>query len=177
MCNLPVDLYLHILMSLSFVSHFALCFSPSEKLTSELQSRENKCMMLYRRLERWAECNALSCKLLLKKWVQLSFCSLNVNSCVWVRFFQFSNEFSLRKLLIGRFCFSLQPWWLAVLLAIFWLFVPPHWSELDASTGRSSVRKKVNCMQTFSWESICHTGNERSSTLHCILPVDDTVIK
>ncbi|XP_028830383.1 N-alpha-acetyltransferase 25, NatB auxiliary subunit isoform X1 [Denticeps clupeoides] len=37
-----------------------------EKLTSELQSRENKCMVLYRRLECWPECNALSFKLLLK---------------------------------------------------------------------------------------------------------------
>uniref|UniRef100_A0A673CPK8 N-alpha-acetyltransferase 25, NatB auxiliary subunit n=1 Tax=Sphaeramia orbicularis TaxID=375764 RepID=A0A673CPK8_9TELE len=37
-----------------------------EKLTSELQSRENKCMMLYQRLQRWAECNALAHKLLLK---------------------------------------------------------------------------------------------------------------
>lgn len=40
---------------------------PAEKLTSELQSRENKCMVLYRRLERWPECNALAHKLLLKK--------------------------------------------------------------------------------------------------------------
>ncbi|XP_005457964.1 N-alpha-acetyltransferase 25, NatB auxiliary subunit [Oreochromis niloticus] len=37
-----------------------------EKLTSELQSRENKCMMLYKRLQRWPECNALAHKLLLK---------------------------------------------------------------------------------------------------------------
>ncbi|XP_022536484.2 N-alpha-acetyltransferase 25, NatB auxiliary subunit [Astyanax mexicanus] len=37
-----------------------------EKLTSELQSRENKCMLLYRQLKRWPECNALSYKLLLK---------------------------------------------------------------------------------------------------------------
>ncbi|XP_048876335.1 N-alpha-acetyltransferase 25, NatB auxiliary subunit [Brienomyrus brachyistius] len=37
-----------------------------EKLTSELQSRENKCMALYKQLKRWPECNALSCKLLLK---------------------------------------------------------------------------------------------------------------
>ncbi|KAL6472506.1 hypothetical protein MHYP_G00186940 [Metynnis hypsauchen] len=37
-----------------------------EKLTSELQSRENKCMLLYHQLKRWPECNALSCKLLLK---------------------------------------------------------------------------------------------------------------
>ncbi|XP_038129023.1 N-alpha-acetyltransferase 25, NatB auxiliary subunit [Cyprinodon tularosa] len=37
-----------------------------EKLTSELQSRERKCMMLYTRLERWPECNALAQKLLLK---------------------------------------------------------------------------------------------------------------
>ncbi|KAL4617229.1 N-alpha-acetyltransferase 25, NatB auxiliary subunit isoform X1 [Arapaima gigas] len=37
-----------------------------EKLTSELQSRENKCMSLYKQLKRWPECNALSCKLLLK---------------------------------------------------------------------------------------------------------------
>ncbi|XP_062870157.1 N-alpha-acetyltransferase 25, NatB auxiliary subunit [Trichomycterus rosablanca] len=37
-----------------------------EKLTSELQSRENKCMMLYHQLKRWPECNALSRKLLLK---------------------------------------------------------------------------------------------------------------
>ncbi|XP_068609025.1 N-alpha-acetyltransferase 25, NatB auxiliary subunit [Brachionichthys hirsutus] len=37
-----------------------------EKLTSELQSRENKCMMLYQRLQRWPECNALAHRLLLK---------------------------------------------------------------------------------------------------------------
>ncbi|XP_077398657.1 N-alpha-acetyltransferase 25, NatB auxiliary subunit [Vanacampus margaritifer] len=37
-----------------------------DKLTSELQSRESKCMMLYRRLRRWPECNALAHKLLLK---------------------------------------------------------------------------------------------------------------
>nr|XP_006640345.2 PREDICTED: N-alpha-acetyltransferase 25, NatB auxiliary subunit isoform X1 [Lepisosteus oculatus] len=36
-----------------------------EKLTSELQSRESKCMSLYRKLDRWPECNALSRKLLL----------------------------------------------------------------------------------------------------------------
>ena len=39
----------------------------TEKLTSELQSRETKCMMLYQRLQRWPECNALAHKLLLKK--------------------------------------------------------------------------------------------------------------
>ncbi|XP_067105926.1 N-alpha-acetyltransferase 25, NatB auxiliary subunit isoform X3 [Osmerus mordax] len=37
-----------------------------EKLTSELQSRETKSMMLYKRLQQWPECNALSYKLLLK---------------------------------------------------------------------------------------------------------------
>ncbi|XP_039627265.1 N-alpha-acetyltransferase 25, NatB auxiliary subunit [Polypterus senegalus] len=37
-----------------------------EKLTSEVQSRENKCMSLYRKLDQWPECNALSRKLLLK---------------------------------------------------------------------------------------------------------------
>ncbi|KAI1881944.1 hypothetical protein AGOR_G00244910 [Albula goreensis] len=37
-----------------------------EKLTSELQSRESKCMVLYRHLGRWPECNALSRKLLQK---------------------------------------------------------------------------------------------------------------
>ncbi|XP_059894485.1 N-alpha-acetyltransferase 25, NatB auxiliary subunit [Gadus macrocephalus] len=37
-----------------------------EKLTSELQSRESKCMMLYQRLQRWPEGNALASKLLLK---------------------------------------------------------------------------------------------------------------
>ncbi|KAM8854127.1 N-alpha-acetyltransferase 25, NatB auxiliary subunit [Synchiropus picturatus] len=36
-----------------------------EKLTSELQSRESKCMKMYRRLERWPECNALAARLLL----------------------------------------------------------------------------------------------------------------
>lgn len=39
-----------------------------EKLTSELQSRENKCMAMYKKLCRWPECNALSRRLLLKKW-------------------------------------------------------------------------------------------------------------
>uniref|UniRef100_K7FE40 N-alpha-acetyltransferase 25, NatB auxiliary subunit-like n=1 Tax=Pelodiscus sinensis TaxID=13735 RepID=K7FE40_PELSI len=37
-----------------------------EKLTSELQSRENKCMALYKKLCKWPECNALSRRLLLK---------------------------------------------------------------------------------------------------------------
>uniref|UniRef100_A0A674AMH0 N-alpha-acetyltransferase 25, NatB auxiliary subunit n=1 Tax=Salmo trutta TaxID=8032 RepID=A0A674AMH0_SALTR len=43
-----------------------------EKLTSELRSRENKCMMMYRRLQLWPECNALSYKLLLKKRTDLT---------------------------------------------------------------------------------------------------------
>ncbi|XP_062999880.1 N-alpha-acetyltransferase 25, NatB auxiliary subunit isoform X2 [Elgaria multicarinata webbii] len=37
-----------------------------EKLTSELQSRENKCMEMYKKLSKWPECSALSRKLLLK---------------------------------------------------------------------------------------------------------------
>uniref|UniRef100_A0A8C5PD91 N-alpha-acetyltransferase 25, NatB auxiliary subunit n=1 Tax=Leptobrachium leishanense TaxID=445787 RepID=A0A8C5PD91_9ANUR len=37
-----------------------------EKLTSELQSRENKCMAMYKKLKKWPECNALSKKLLLR---------------------------------------------------------------------------------------------------------------
>ncbi|KAB0393706.1 hypothetical protein E2I00_018067, partial [Balaenoptera physalus] len=37
-----------------------------EKLTSEIQSRENKCMAMYKKLSRWPECNALSRRLLLK---------------------------------------------------------------------------------------------------------------
>ncbi|KAK7895482.1 hypothetical protein WMY93_020807 [Mugilogobius chulae] len=37
-----------------------------EKLTSEFHSRENKCLKLYQRLQRWPECNALAHKLLLK---------------------------------------------------------------------------------------------------------------
>uniref|UniRef100_A0A4W3JBN8 N-alpha-acetyltransferase 25, NatB auxiliary subunit n=1 Tax=Callorhinchus milii TaxID=7868 RepID=A0A4W3JBN8_CALMI len=37
-----------------------------EKLTSELQSREMKCMVLYKKLVKWPECNSLSRKLLLK---------------------------------------------------------------------------------------------------------------
>nr|XP_048677565.1 N-alpha-acetyltransferase 25, NatB auxiliary subunit isoform X2 [Caretta caretta] len=37
-----------------------------EKLTSELQSRENKCMAMYKKLSKWPECNALSRRLLLK---------------------------------------------------------------------------------------------------------------
>ncbi|XP_048467470.1 N-alpha-acetyltransferase 25, NatB auxiliary subunit [Rhincodon typus] len=36
-----------------------------EKLTSELQSREMKCMVLYKKLIKWPECNALSRKLLI----------------------------------------------------------------------------------------------------------------
>lgn len=38
-----------------------------EKLTSEIQSRENKCMAMYKKLSKWPECNALSRRLLLKK--------------------------------------------------------------------------------------------------------------
>ncbi|KAM8961323.1 N-alpha-acetyltransferase 25, NatB auxiliary subunit isoform 2-T2 [Pelodytes ibericus] len=37
-----------------------------EKLTSELRSRENKCMTLYTKLKKWPECNALSKRLLLQ---------------------------------------------------------------------------------------------------------------
>ncbi|KAI2660234.1 N-alpha-acetyltransferase 25, NatB auxiliary subunit [Labeo rohita] len=63
-----VQLYFMILERLGkYVEALEVVQGPlGEKLTSELQSRENKCMMLYRRLERWPECNALSCKLLLK---------------------------------------------------------------------------------------------------------------
>uniref|UniRef100_A0A8C1BQ61 N-alpha-acetyltransferase 25, NatB auxiliary subunit n=1 Tax=Cyprinus carpio carpio TaxID=630221 RepID=A0A8C1BQ61_CYPCA len=63
-----VQLYFMILERLGkYVEALEVVQGPlGEKLTSELQSRENKCMMMYRRLERWAECNALSCKLLLK---------------------------------------------------------------------------------------------------------------
>uniref|UniRef100_A0A8C2HP78 N(alpha)-acetyltransferase 25, NatB auxiliary subunit n=1 Tax=Cyprinus carpio TaxID=7962 RepID=A0A8C2HP78_CYPCA len=63
-----VQLYFMILERLGkYVEALEVVQGPlGEKLTSELQSRENKCMMLYRRLERWAECNALSCRLLLK---------------------------------------------------------------------------------------------------------------
>ncbi|KAF4108499.1 hypothetical protein G5714_011258 [Onychostoma macrolepis] len=63
-----VQLYFMILERLGkYVEALEVVQGPlGEKLTSELQSRENKCMMLYRRLERWTECNALSCKLLLK---------------------------------------------------------------------------------------------------------------
>lgn len=48
-------------------SRYIINLVPTEKLTSELQSRETKCMMLYQRLQRWPECNALAHKLLLKK--------------------------------------------------------------------------------------------------------------
>ncbi|XP_051972887.1 N-alpha-acetyltransferase 25, NatB auxiliary subunit [Xyrauchen texanus] len=63
-----VQLYFMILERLGkYVEALEVVQGPlGEKLTSELQSRENKCMMLYRRLEHWPECNALSCKLLLK---------------------------------------------------------------------------------------------------------------
>ncbi|KAE8635295.1 hypothetical protein XENTR_v10002573 [Xenopus tropicalis] len=37
-----------------------------EKLTSELQSREKKCMAMYKKLNKWPECNALSKRLLLQ---------------------------------------------------------------------------------------------------------------
>ncbi|KAM4710073.1 N-alpha-acetyltransferase 25, NatB auxiliary subunit [Discoglossus pictus] len=37
-----------------------------DKLTSELQSRENKCMAMYKKLNKWPECNALSKRLLLQ---------------------------------------------------------------------------------------------------------------
>lgn len=51
-----------------------------EKLTSELQSRENKCMMLYQRLQRWPECNALAHKLLLKNPDDWQFYAIYFNS-------------------------------------------------------------------------------------------------
>lgn len=46
---------------------FPWFFFAAEKLTSELQSRENKCMAMYKKLHRWPECNALARRLLLKK--------------------------------------------------------------------------------------------------------------
>uniref|UniRef100_A0A3Q3GAB8 N-alpha-acetyltransferase 25, NatB auxiliary subunit n=1 Tax=Kryptolebias marmoratus TaxID=37003 RepID=A0A3Q3GAB8_KRYMA len=63
-----VQLYFMILDRLGkYVEALDVIRGPlGEKLTSELQSRESKCMMLYRRLERWPECNALAQKLLLK---------------------------------------------------------------------------------------------------------------
>ncbi|KAG7476624.1 hypothetical protein MATL_G00084890 [Megalops atlanticus] len=63
-----VQLYFMILERLGkYVEALEVVRGPlGEKLTSELQSRENKCMVLYRRLEHWPECNALSRKLLLK---------------------------------------------------------------------------------------------------------------
>uniref|UniRef100_A0A1A8PNE6 N-alpha-acetyltransferase 25, NatB auxiliary subunit n=1 Tax=Nothobranchius rachovii TaxID=451742 RepID=A0A1A8PNE6_9TELE len=63
-----VQLYFMILERLGkYVEALEVIRGPlGEKLTSELQSRESKCMMLYRRLERWPECNALAHKLLLK---------------------------------------------------------------------------------------------------------------
>lgn len=70
-------------------------------------------------------------------------------------------------MLIGRFCFFLQPWWLAVLLAIFWLFVPPHWSELDASTGRSSVRKKLIACKYLAGKAFLTL--EMEGQVHCIV--------
>lgn len=48
-----------------------LGFFSAEKLTSELQSRENKCMAMYKKLHRWPECNALARRLLLKKWERI----------------------------------------------------------------------------------------------------------
>lgn len=50
---------------------FFFGFFGAEKLTSELQSRENKCMAMYKKLHRWPECNALARRLLLKKWERI----------------------------------------------------------------------------------------------------------
>ncbi|XP_064833721.1 N-alpha-acetyltransferase 25, NatB auxiliary subunit-like isoform X2 [Oncorhynchus masou masou] len=63
-----VQLYFMILERLGkYVEALDMVRGPlGEKLTSELQSRENKCMMMYQRLQLWPECNALSYKLLLK---------------------------------------------------------------------------------------------------------------
>uniref|UniRef100_A0A8C5E2G7 N-alpha-acetyltransferase 25, NatB auxiliary subunit n=1 Tax=Gouania willdenowi TaxID=441366 RepID=A0A8C5E2G7_GOUWI len=63
-----VQLYFMILERLGkYVEALELIRGPlGEKLTSELQSRENKCMMLYQRLQRWPESNALAHKLLIK---------------------------------------------------------------------------------------------------------------
>lgn len=102
----------------------------TEKLTSELQSRENKCMMLYQRLQRWPECNALAHKLLLKKWVWGC-------TCVW------PGEDPLRGTSSTNLCvFSLQPWWLAVLSLLFWLSLPPDWSVMESTGRRRSVSIK-----------------------------------
>uniref|UniRef100_A0A8C8J6S0 N-alpha-acetyltransferase 25, NatB auxiliary subunit n=1 Tax=Oncorhynchus tshawytscha TaxID=74940 RepID=A0A8C8J6S0_ONCTS len=67
-----VQLYFMILERLGkYVEALDMVRGPlGEKLTSELQSRENKCMMMYQRLQLWPECNALSYKLLLKNCVE-----------------------------------------------------------------------------------------------------------
>uniref|UniRef100_A0A8C7F155 N-alpha-acetyltransferase 25, NatB auxiliary subunit n=1 Tax=Oncorhynchus kisutch TaxID=8019 RepID=A0A8C7F155_ONCKI len=54
-----VQLYFMILERLGkYVEALDMVRGPlGEKLTSELQSRENKCMMMYQRLQLWPECN------------------------------------------------------------------------------------------------------------------------
>lgn len=94
LCSPPLILHLTVLKWM-FISkslnvwfadvHWSLspvCCS-TEKLTSELQSRENKCMMLYKRLQRWPECNALAHKLLLKKWEYRFVCVFVLSSWKW----------------------------------------------------------------------------------------------
>ncbi|KAJ8260854.1 hypothetical protein COCON_G00165770 [Conger conger] len=63
-----VQLYYMILERLGkYVEALEVVLGPlGEKLSSERHSRENKCMVLYQRLERWPECNALSLRLLLR---------------------------------------------------------------------------------------------------------------
>ncbi|KAJ8415483.1 hypothetical protein AAFF_G00424630, partial [Aldrovandia affinis] len=53
----------HLFMAYARVGEYK---KMQQRLTSELQSRENKRMLLYKQLEHWPECNALSHKLLLK---------------------------------------------------------------------------------------------------------------
>lgn len=82
-----------------------------EKLTSEIQSRENKCMAMYKKLSRWPECNALSRRLLLKKWVDAFFFGLWDQSGTFrCQYWHFYLSFEISGHKVKNYC------------SVFWMF-------------------------------------------------------
>ncbi len=95
----------------------------------------------------------------------------NINGRFWGKSFHLSNVFSVFKTLV-IFCFSPQPWRLAVLLIVFRLLVPPYWSQLGTSARRSSVSRKFTILY---WERVCLAWDGKSGALRCILAVGDWI--
>ncbi len=95
---------------------------------------------------------------------------LNINSNFGVKSFHLSNAFSVLKMLV-IFCFSPQPWRLAVLHIVLWLFVPPYWSELGTSARRSSVSRKFTIL---NWERLISVSQYHAC---CVVSLTTAVLQ